>query len=319
MPETFLAPHWLWLLLGVAALAVLYAVAQFRSRSYAVKFTNLELLESVAPKRPGWRRHIPAAAFLLSLVALVLAIAKPATTTQVPRERATIIMAIDTSLSMMADDVDPTRIDAAKLAAANFLDQLPEKINVGLVTFNGVASVRVTPTTDRQAVRAAIVAVELGEATAIGEAIFAGLDAIETVPADDEGTPPPARIILMSDGETTVGRPDAVATAAANEVDVPVSTIAFGTDAGIITIPQEPVPIPVPVNEGALRNIAEDTNGTFFEALTASELEAVYADIGSSVGFVEEQQEITQWFIAAGLGFLFITAAFSLLWFSRLP
>ncbi|MDH5236430.1 MAG: VWA domain-containing protein, partial [Acidimicrobiia bacterium] len=146
---TFLAPERLALLLAVAALAVLYGVVQYRRRQYVVRFTNVELLDQVAPQRPGWRRHVVAAGFLGLVTLLVLAFAEPARDVRVPRERATVVLAIDTSLSMMADDVSPSRIDAAKSAAIEFLADVPEQVNLGLVSFNGTATVRVAPTTDR--------------------------------------------------------------------------------------------------------------------------------------------------------------------------
>ena len=316
---TFLDPARLWLLLGVLAVGVVYVVLQQRRRTYAVRFTNLELLGSVAPRRPGWRRHVPAALFLVALALMTVAWARPATDVQVPRERATIMMAIDTSLSMEATDVDPSRLEAAQQAAIDFVDLLPPKLNVGLITFNGAATIKVPPTTDRELLVAGISDLTLGERTAIGEAIFASLEAIGSVPADAEGTPPPARIVLMSDGSTTDGRPNEVAAEAAVELGVPVSTIAFGTDSGTITIPEEPLPIPVPVDRTALRDIAEATGGTFYEAATAQQLEAVYEDIGSSVGYTTEEQEITTWFVGAALLVLFATTALSLAWFSRLP
>ncbi|NLD76457.1 MAG: VWA domain-containing protein, partial [Acidimicrobiales bacterium] len=171
-------PVRLWLLLAVAALAVAYAVTHLRSSRYAVRFTNLALLDSVAPDRPGWRRHVPAVLMLLALTGMVGAFAKPATDKRVPRERATIVIAIDTSLSMDATDVDPTRLAAAQAAAKEFVDLLPERLNVGLVTFNGIAKIAVPPTQDREELHAAIDQLRLGERTAIGEAIYASLDAI---------------------------------------------------------------------------------------------------------------------------------------------
>jgi len=316
---TFLNPERLLGLLVLVGLAIAYVMVQFRSREYAVRFTNLDLLDSIAPARPGWRRHLPAIAFLLAGIALVAAFARPARSVLVPRERATVILAIDTSLSMDAQDVDPSRIGAAKAAASSFLDLVPPSVNVGLVSFNGIATVRVAPTHDHAQVARAINQLELGESTAIGEAIFASLGAIATVPPDAEGTPPPARIVLMSDGETTVGRDDRLAAAAALEATVPVSTIAFGTEDGEIVIPQEPFPVPVPVNPAALSSIADATNGSFFEAPTAERLSEVYADIGSSIGFEEDFAEISSWFVGAGLLLLALAALFSLFWFSRLP
>lgn len=316
---SFLEPLRLWLLVGVAALAVLYAVLQLRRRTYAVRFTNVDLLRSVAPRRPGWRRHVAAGVYLLALVALVVGFARPTRDERVPRERATIIMAIDVSLSMEATDVPPSRLEAAQAAARQFLDLVPPKINIGLVTFSGVASVRVPPTTDREAVRRVIDTLELDERTAIGEAIFASLDAIAAVPPDEEGTPPPARVVLMSDGTTTDGRPNEEGVAAARDAGVPVSTIAFGTDYGTIRVPEEPVPIPVPVDRPALAAIAQGTGGEFYAAATEAELTRVYEDIGSSVGFVTEQREISTWFVGGALGLLLVAGSLSLVWFSRLP
>jgi Ca-activated chloride channel homolog len=315
---TFLAPYRLWFFAAVAVLVVVYAIAQLRRRRYAVRFTNMALLDQVAPKRPGWRRHVPAIVFLMAISALVVGFAQPARDTKVPRERATIMMAIDTSLSMEATDVAPTRIKAAQAAAKEFVDQLPARINIGLVSFNGNASVAVSPTTDHEAVKTAIDNLVLGERTAIGEAIFASLDALKNVPAAD-GTEVPARIVLMSDGTTTDGRSNDEGVAAAKQANVPVSTIAFGTDNGTITIPQEPLPIPVPVDKAALKSIASDTGGTYYSAASEGQLKQVYDNIGSSVGFVTEQREISTWFIGAALLLLLVTGAFSLLWFQRLP
>jgi Ca-activated chloride channel family protein len=315
---TFLAPYRLWLFAAVAVLVVVYALLQFRRRKYAVRFTNMALLDQVAPKRPGWRRHLPAIVFLMAISALVVGFAQPTRATKIPRERATIMMAIDTSLSMEATDVSPTRIKAAQAAAKEFVDQLPPRINLGLVSFNGNASVAVAPTTDREAVKTAIDNLQLGERTAIGEAIFASLDAIKTVPTAD-GADVPARIVLMSDGTTTDGRSNDSGVAAAKEQKVPISTIAFGTDNGTITIPQEPLPIPVPVDKAALKSIASDTGGQYYSAASEGQLKAVYDNIGSSVGYDTEQREISTWFIGAALLLLLVTGGFSLLWFQRLP
>jgi Ca-activated chloride channel family protein len=316
---TFSSPVRLWLLLGVAALLVAYVLMQLVKRTYAVRFTNLDLLDKVAPKRPGWRRHVVAGLFLVALGLQVLAFAGPQRNERVPRERATIMLAIDTSLSMEATDVKPSRIEGAKEAAKQFLDQLPPKLNVGLVAFNGVAIPKVLPTQDRQVVRDAIDSLELGEATAIGDAIMASLQSIKTVPSDKEGSPPPAVIILMSDGKTTKGTPDQVAAAQAKANGVAVSTIAFGTPNGTITVPQEPTPIPVPVDEEALAAIAEITGGKTYDAQSTEQLKDVYRGIGSSVGYVNEPRSITGLFIGLALAAALLTSIASLAWFSRLP
>ena len=316
----FLQAGRLWLLVAVAGLALLYVVRLRRRDAYAVRFTNLALLDAVAPKRPGWRRHLPALLLLLALAGMVGAFAQPANQQRVPRERATIIVAIDTSLSMEATDVAPSRLEAAQAAAKSFIRLLPERLNVGLVTFNGVAQVKVPPTQEREELLAAVDQLRLGERTAIGEAIYASLEAIKSAPAvEDDEEEVPARIVLMSDGSTTVGRPDAQASQAAKKAGVPISTIAFGTPGGTITIEGQPGSVPVAVNPGALEKIANDTDGTAFTAATEEELKAVYADIGSSVGYTTEQRDITTTFVGASMLVLFAAAVLSQLWFSRLP
>jgi len=314
---TFLSGLRLWLLLGLVGLVVAYVLMQGRRKKYAVRFTNLALLDTVAPKRPGWRRHVPATAFLLALGLTITAFAQPARPVKVPRERATIVMAVDVSLSMEATDVAPNRIVAAQVAASEFVDIVPAKLNLGLVVFSGVAQVMVAPTTDHELVKRNLENIVLGPRTAIGEAVLASLSAIASVTSEPGQAPPPARIVLMSDGETTVGRTNEVAAAAAVEAGVPVSTIAFGTDEGFVSV--EGRNIPVPVNRDALRALAEATEGSAFEAGTAKELRRVYADIGSSVGYRTEQREITSWFVGFGLLFGLVAAATSLVWFSRLP
>jgi len=316
---TFVESARLWLLLGVAALGISFLILQRRQATYAVRFTNLSLLDSVAPKRPGYRRYVPAALMLLALAGMVGAFAKPARDVRVPRERATIMMAIDTSLSMEATDVAPNRLQAAQNAAKEFVRLLPPRLNVGLVTFNGTAVVKVAPTQDREELLAAIDQLRLGERTAIGEAIYASLEAINSAPKSDDGQKVPARIVLMSDGETTSGRPDAQAAAAAKKANVPVSTIAFGTADGVIDLPGQDGPIPVPVNPAALAKVANATNGTAFTAATGNELKRVYEDIGSSVGYTTELKDITGTFVGASLLVLFVCAVSSQLWFSRLP
>jgi len=164
-------------LVGVVAVVVAYLVTQARRRTYTLRFTNLDLVDTVAPKRPGWRRHLPAGLFSVALALLVVAWAGPTAPVRVPVERATVILAIDVSLSMQATDVAPDRLEAAKVAALDFLEVVPPELNVGLVTFSGIATITVPPTTDRDLLAEAVTRLQLAERTAIGEAIFASLDA----------------------------------------------------------------------------------------------------------------------------------------------
>jgi Ca-activated chloride channel family protein len=315
---SFLAANRLLLLIVVALVAAAYVVLQVRGRQrYAVRFTNLALLTSVAPKRPGWRRHVPAALLVASLVGMVVSLARPARAELVPRERATIILAIDVSISMDATDVRPSRLTSAKAAATSFTEVLPDSINLGLVAFAGSARVVVSPTTERVPVTEAIDRLELAESTAIGDAILSSLEAIESLPEAADGQPVPAHILLLSDGETQVGTPNELAVEAARQAEVPVTTIAFGTPEGIITYQGQT--IPVAVDETALAAIAEATGGSFFEAATTEELTSVYQDIGSSIGFETEQREVGSWFTGAAFAFALLAAGTSLVWFSRLP
>ena len=205
-------------------------------------------------------------------------------------------------------------------AATGFIEDLPESLNLGLISFNGVATVRVQPSTNHLAAIAAIESLELGPATAIGEAIFVALEALRTVQLEaPEGSEiPPARIVLMSDGETTVGRADQDAIEAAQQAGIAVSTIAFGTNDGVIEIPEQGL-VPVPVNRDKLQVIAEATGGQFFAASSTSELAAVYEDIGSQISFETIKDEISPSYTALGLILLTLSAAMSLLWFARLP
>ncbi|MQA32113.1 VWA domain-containing protein [Modestobacter roseus] len=316
---TLQSPLWLLALLAVLAVVGLYVVLQLRRARYAARFTNVALLGTLVPKRPGWRRHVAFGLVALGLGVLVFSLAQPSTEVRVPRERATVVMAVDVSLSMRATDVEPDRFQAMQTAAKEFVDVLPERINLGLVAFAGTASTLVTPTTDRGAVRTAIDNLELAEATAIGDAVFTSLTAITNYQAslESEGVSvPPARIVLLSDGYSTMGRDETQAIDAANAAEVPVSTIAFGTDYGTLDLNGEVVP--VPVDRATLEQIADETGGDYSQAASAEELEAVYEDLGSQIGYTTELQDVSPWFVRGGLLFALLGVVGSLLWTNRL-
>jgi Ca-activated chloride channel homolog len=313
----FLQPWWLLAVLPVVLVAGLYVWRQFRKRQYAMKFTNVNLLRSLAPRGLGWRKHVSAAAMLLSLLVLALGLARPSIDKEEPLERATVMLAIDVSLSMEADDVAPNRIEAAQEAAKAFVQELPQTYNLGLVSFAKSANVLVSPTKDRGSVISGIDGLTLAEATATGEAVYTSLDAIRSVPSDGAEGAPPARIVLLSDGYRTSGRSIEDAASAAAAANVPVSTIAFGTDSGIVDI--RGVLQRVPVDRLSLQQLAEKTKGYFYEAASVSELKQVYEDMGSSIGHRVQPREITQWYAGAALLFGLAAAGLSLLWTSRLP
>lgn len=332
---TLVAGHWLWLLAGVAALAALYVAMQARRRKYAVRFANLPLLESVVPRRPGWRRHLPAALVVLSLATLCVAMARPARVQRVPREEATVMLAIDTSASMAATDVSPTRLDAARSAAESFVDDLPDRLRIGIVTFDRAARVIAPPTTDHSIVRQALRDLETGPGTAAGEGIYASLAAIQASRTPDGGSRGSggssggdgdggagnrdrsvAAIVLLSDGVTTVGRPVEEAARAAAQARVPVSTIAFGTPDGTVDVMGQA--IPVPADPDTMRAVAETSAGRFFEAGSEEQLRDVYEDIGTRVGYTTRKQEMTTGVVALAIVLLLLGAAGAIVWSGRL-
>lgn len=313
----FLSPWWLLAILPVLGLALVYGVRQRRRRAYAVRFSNVELLRAVSPGGIGpYRRHAAPVALLLSLFILALGLARPAMDAKEPLERATVMVALDVSLSMMSDDVSPTRLEAAQLAAKEFVDELPDEFNVGLVAFAKSANVIVSPTKDHDQIVSAIDGLQLAEATATGEAVFVCLEAIAGVPSDGTAGAPPARIVLLSDGYRTFGRSIQDAASAALEANVPVSTIAFGTDEGTVNISGSEQR--VPVDRRSLEDLATTTGGFFYEAATAEGLKQVYEDMGSSIGYKTVAKEIGRVFMGIALLFALSAAGLSLLWTSRL-
>jgi Ca-activated chloride channel homolog len=323
MTDWFLEPSRLWLLVVVGALIALYVVLQFTRPRYTVRFSNLELLDKVAPRRPGWRRHLPAALFVTALAALVVSFAQPIRTERVPTERSTLMLAIDVSLSMAAEDIAPNRIEAAQEAAREFVLQLPEQLNVGLVSFAGTAQLLVPPTQEHERVMAAIDRLQLDKATAIGDAVRLSLDVIADQSLGVEGQAPDAAIVLISDGETTVGLPTAEAIPLARDAGIAVSTIAYGTQEGQILVDEDGDGIGqlvrVPVNVDELRGLAEGTGGLPFTAETAQDLSSVYDRLGSTIGYEEQPRDVSFRFVGAGIVLLLAAAGASLRWFSRLP
>ncbi|MFC9360205.1 VWA domain-containing protein [Rhodococcus sp. NPDC057014] len=303
----FTSPWWLLFLLVVGALVAGYVWVQRQRQKHTLRFTNYALLEKVAPSRPGRSRHIPALLMVLALVFFSVALAGPTEDKRVPRNRATVILVIDVSLSMKATDVEPTRLAAAQDAAKSFADGLTPGINLGLVAFAGTASVLVSPTTNREATKVAIDNLQLSERTATGEAIFTSLQSIDTLAAVLGGSDqaPPARIVLLSDGKQTVPEnpddPRGGFTAArqAKDKDVPISTISFGTSYGKVEIEDER--IPVPVDDPSLREIANLSGGSFFTASSLEELRDVYDTLEEQIGFETTRGDASRPWLVLGV------------------
>jgi Ca-activated chloride channel homolog len=321
---SFAQPFWLAAGLVVLALGVGYLIAQRRRQRHTMRFANLELLERVAPKRPGRWRHLPTALVLVGLVLLTVALAGPTADTKEPRNRATVMLAIDVSLSMEAKDVSPNRLAAAQEAATQFVDDLTPGVNLGIVSFAGIATVLVSPTTDRAVAKQAIAGLKLDERTATGEAIISCLQTIDlfskSLPGPIDGSDagrPPARIVLMTDGKRTVGRTEQDAAQRAADAKVPVSVIAFGTDNGSIVVNDET--IPVPLDTEAMQQIAEISGGDFHTAASTDELKSVYAQLGEQIGYEIKQRDVSRPWMIAGTAMVIIGSATALALTSRIP
>ncbi len=323
---SFLAAWRLMLLVIPVALLVAYLVAQHRRSRYAVRFTNVDLLDAVAPDKPGWRRHIAAVGLLAGLVIASMAAARPALATEEADHASIVILAVDTSLSMEATDVSPSRLEAAQEAARHFLTSMPAHTRVGLVGFDGDVTVLAPPTEDHDAVAAALDRLRLGEGTAIGSAVQTALEAIKAATGSGATTTtsapapaaPNAAIVVLSDGETTVGVPNDTAAQEAAAAGVTVNTIAFGTDGGTVTDPSGRQ-VPVPVNRPALARLAQQTSGQSLSAESAGELDDVFTKLGQGVNRHPVTKEVGDWFAGGALMLLALAGISSLAWFSRLP
>ena len=285
---------WFFLyLLVVLGIAAAYVVVTLARRKRVLRFANMELLEKVAgrlKRRSRWR-HLPAALLLLALVLLTTAMAGPTHEVRVPRNRAVVMLVIDVSESMIATDVAPSRIEAAKSAGKKFVHGLTAGINVGLVEFAASATMLEAPTSDHDAVERTIDSLQPAPRTATGEGIFTALQAIATLEAVMGGGPgkPPAAIVLESDGKETVPADPAdprgalTAARAAKDQGVEISTIAFGTPYGVINLDGQE--LPVPVDDVTLQKITSVTGGQAFKAESLDELTAVYSKLQQQIGF----------------------------------
>jgi len=327
-------PLFLLALVPVALLAIGYLVMQRRRIKYALRFATAPMLERLVPHRPRWRRHVAAGLVVGALALLAVATTQPQVRAQVPYERATILVAIDTSASMSAEDMPPNRLEAAKAAAVDFIEQLPPRYNVGLVSFSSNARVVSSPTTDHALVTRSVEGLGPPDGgTAIGEAVYSSVNDLRQIldeaaaggpsaspspndtedDTDENGSP--AHLVLLSDGGNSAGRNPVAAAEAASEAGLPVSTIAYGTEGSSAALPGGQS---VEVREDTLRELADTTGGQFDRASSADELREVYDDIGTLVGYHVEYREITVWVVIGAMVLAFVAAALSLRWFARL-
>lgn len=323
---TFAWPLGLLALLALPLLLAFHLWARRRRSRYAIRFTNVEVLAGVLERTPSWKRLVPPALFLLALAACGVALARPQVTTSAPREQATIILSIDTSGSMMASDVKPTRMAAAQAAVRAFLRKLPSQFRVGMVAFAGDAQLVAPPSTDRELVLASLDYLLPDRGTAIGDGIARSLQAAREaaggreLPANPKDSP--VAIVMLSDGYQTAGLLQPLEAARrARAARVPVYTIALGTPSGTITFNYGGFErtIPVPPDPQTLREIARITDAESFTVSDADRLKRIYEQLGSRVGRVPAHREVTSWFAAAAAGLAAAAAGLSGLWLGRLP
>jgi len=317
---------WFFLfLIAVLGIVVLYVVVQLARHRRMLRFANMELLESVAPKSPSRWRHLPAILLVASLLMFTVAMAGPTHDVRIPRNRAVVMLVIDVSQSMRATDVSPNRLAAAQEAAKQFADQLTPGINLGLIAYAGTATVLVSPTTNREASKNAIDKLQLADRTATGEGIFTALQAIATVGAVIGGgdEPPPARIVLMSDGKETVpsnpDNPKGAYTAArtAKDQGVPISTVSFGTPYGYVEINDQRQP--VPVDDEMLKKIAELSGGQAYTASSLEQLKEVFTNLQEQIGYETRKGDASAGWLRLGALVLALAALAAMLINRRLP
>lgn len=320
---SFASPLALLGLLAIPLLVGVYLLVARRQRRAAGRFANPALVPNLVSSTPAWRRYVPFAIALGALALLVVGIARPHVVRDVTRDEATIVLAIDTSRSMAANDIRPSRFAAAQAAARDFLDAVPEAYRVGIVSFSTGASTVLTPTTDREAAKTALGELRLGSGTAIGNAIARSAELAST----DEKRQPrsgdrsPAAVLLLSDGaQTAGGMTPEQGVREARQLGIPVSTVALGRGDAVVEVPlpgglrQRVVVAP---DVETLRQIAKVTGGTFSEAPTAERLQAVYRDLGTRLAKDPKRVEVTSAFAAGGAVLLVLGGALSTFWFRR--
>ncbi len=340
---SFLWANILWLLFLVPALVAVYILAQRRRQKYVLRYASLSLVREALGRGPGIRRHIPPALFLVGIAVMIVAVARPTATVMLPSEQGTVILTLDVSGSMRAEDLKPTRLEAAKAAARTFVEKQPKNVRIGIVSFSDSASILQMPTTDRDAVLAAINRLSNQRRTAIGSGILSSLDAIfeeqgvrvtpQTYPSRDQplgssptpalaplppGTFAPAIVVLLSDGQSNTGpRPLDILEEASNR-GVRVYTVGIGSPEGAV-LRTEGFAMRVRLDEETLKGIAKGTSAAYFKAESETDLSSIYEDLSKKLVFHPEKTEITAFF-AGGAAVLFLAAgALSMLWFNRLP
>jgi Ca-activated chloride channel family protein len=319
---TFEWPLALIALVVVPVVIALYVLRERRRDDYAARFTTPTLLPNLVAAAPGWRRHLPLALLLVGLAALVVGVARPHASVDVRREEATVIIAIDTSLSMKAQDVRPSRLGAAENAANAFVAELPKRFRVGVIGFSGRAYLALAPTEDRELVVSALRSLRPGEGTALGDAVALGVRLARQERASD-GTIPPTAMLVISDGAQKSGRTSPAAAAVkAMALHIPVYSVVLGTPDGVVNVPIAggyQAQLRVPPSPETLKTLAQVTGGQFFTAPDQKRLSQIHERLGSRLGHRRETREVTDLFAGGSAAFLLVGGALSSLWFRRVP
>jgi Ca-activated chloride channel homolog len=319
---SFESPLWLIALIAIPVVVALYVVLERRRQQFGARYANPALLPNMVDRKPGRLRHVPLVLLLAGLTAMVFGVARPHATVTVPREQATVMLAMDTSRSMRAKDVKPTRLGAAEMAADEFVKKVPKKFRIGIVAFASSARLGLPPTDDRDLVHQALISLRPGEGTAIGDAVELAVRTARRQRTSD-GKIPPTAVLMISDGARDGGR-IAPLTAArhARALHIPVYTVALGTANGVVhekLTGGYTVNIKVPPAPGTLRRIAQASGGKFFTAGSTAELSEVYKRLGSLLGHKSKDREITDVFAGGAALLLLVGGGMSMFWFRRLP
>ncbi|MBM2832087.1 MAG: hypothetical protein HW414_1139 [Dehalococcoidia bacterium] len=337
----FLWVEMLWLLALVPAFVITYVLVQRGRKKFALRYASLSLVKEALGRGPGFRRHVPPLLFLIGMTTMIVALARPMATVVLPSQQGTVILTLDVSGSMRADDLKPNRMEAAKAAAVAFVGNQPEHVRIGVVSFTDAASLVQAPTTDREAVLAAINRLTPQRGTAIGRGILASLDAIfegspdaiaseflndsgagfqvsPPPPPLPPGTYAPAVIVLLSDGQSNVGPPPLAVIKHASNRGVRVYTIGVGSPEGsVLRVGGRSVR--VQLDEETLKSIAVETHAEYFKADSEADLQKIYENLGTQLILKPEETELTAGFTGLAIMFLLVAGMLSLLWFSRVP
>jgi Ca-activated chloride channel homolog len=320
---TFQAPLLLGLLAVVPLVAVVYALQQRRAKKFAVRYTNVDLLIAVAGR--SWTRHLPALLALLALAALLIALARPQRTVAAERREATVMLVFDTSGSMLATDVQPSRLAAAQAAGNAFVAAVPDEFRIGVVGFGSAAQQLTEPTTDHARVKTTISSLQVAGATAMGDALKLAINSARVPIPDGLGGERrlPSAVVLLGDGSSTRGEDPIDVVQQTKKYKIPVYTVALGSQNGTLTHTDPNTGAvnteKVPPDLLTLQDIARDTGGQFFATADAQKLAAVYRNLGTRLTKTKEKQQVTSAFAGGAIVLLLAGAGFGLARVGRLP